>query len=220
MFLVLGEEQPGGLVIVRAPTLRPSSPQNNTLQPNGDSSHLSRRLSPVPQSLPSSDSLVRGTSRPPSIKPKTGPSRAPTGGDRCNGLATMREEPELDEDVRRMEVETNDLRRRSQAKESTTQSSQRPHSIANSSSERYPLDALQPIAECETPQIERNKLLREGQPLPRRREPSTPHSSTPQHSRRSSLSMRGKRISTSFENTGVICASLSRLSCSCFDNGP
>jgi len=103
-----------------------------------------------------------------------------------------------------MESETDHLRQRSRAKDAIDSSFKFPPSTPKSSAQRYLSDALHALPESETPQIERNKLLREGVPLP----PRTPQARTPQHSRRTSMSARGKRISTSFENTGVICASL------------
>ncbi|KAL4064226.1 Mis12-Mtw1 protein family-domain-containing protein [Scleroderma yunnanense] len=158
---LIGEEQPGGLVIVRA-----SSQNHSSSQP-----------------LVSTSSLA-STSQPPSKKLKADSFRAPTGAkQRDVPAAPSREDPELDEDIRQMEDETDDLRRRSRAKESK-----------NHSHGRYPPDTLQPLHNCETPKIQRNKLLRVGQP-------HTPQAQTP---RRTSMSMRGKRISTSFENTGVI----------------
>lgn len=123
----------------------------------------------------------------------------------------MREEPELDEDIRQMESETVHLRQRSRAKDAIDSSFKFPPSTPKHTSQRYPSDALHPLPDSETPQIERNKLLREGVPLP----PRTPQR-TPQHSRRTSMSARGKRISTSFENTGVISTSLPLINHLCF----
>ncbi|KAF9223801.1 hypothetical protein BS17DRAFT_802306 [Gyrodon lividus] len=197
----IGEEQPGGLIIVRAPVPRPLSPQNHSSsQPLTTTSRPSSRPpSSHSQPLPSaSTSTVSGPSKHPSKKYKADPSRASTGAKSRDVLATTREEPELDEDVRQMESEIDHLRSRSRAKEAVNPSFQFPPP-STTPSKRHTPDALQPLPESETPQIERNKLMREGQPLPR-----TTQTQTPSHSRRSSMSMRGKRISTSFENTGVI----------------
>ena len=181
---VIGEEQPGGLVIVRAPA------QQNLFSSQPLVSTSSRPPVSLPQPLAS-------TSQPPPKKLKVDSSRAPTGAkQRDVPAAPSRDDPEIDEDVRQMEDETDDLRRRSRAKESKNQS----HSLQfppSSPSARHPPDTLEPLPDCETPQIQRNKLLRVGQPR-------TPQAQTP---RRTSMSMRGKRISTSFENTGVICTS-------------
>lgn len=178
---LIGEEQPGGLVIVRAPA------QQNLFSSQPLASTSSRPPTFLSQPLAS-------TSQPPSKKLKVDSSRAPTGAkQRDVPAAPPREDLEIDEDIRQMEDETDDLRRRSRAKESNnqTQSSQFPPS---SPSGRHPPDTLQPLPDCETPQIQRNKLLRVGQPR-------TPQAQTP---RRTSMSMRSKRTSTSFENTGVI----------------
>ncbi|KAG9314948.1 Mis12-Mtw1 protein family-domain-containing protein [Chiua virens] len=195
----IGEEQPGGLIIVRAPVQRTASPLNPPSSqpfPTTTTYHPSRQPSSS-QPLPST-STAPATTKPPSKKFKADSSRAPTGSKSRDVLATTREEPELDEDVRRMESETDHLRSRSRAKEAAHPSLQLPLP-PNTPARRHLPDALQPLPESETPQIERNKLMREGPSIPR-----TPQSQTPSHSRRSSMSMRGKRISTSFENTGVI----------------
>ncbi|KAF9232961.1 Mis12-Mtw1 protein family-domain-containing protein [Melanogaster broomeanus] len=196
------EEQPGGLIIVRAPPSRPLSPQNHSSsQPLTitTSRSSSRPPSSHSQPLPStSTSTASGPSKPASKKFKADASRAPTSAKSRDVLATMREEPELDEDIRQMESETDHLRSRSRAKEAVNPSFQFPPSSSTPAKRHIP-DSLQPLHDSETPQIERNKHMRDGQPLPR-----TPQTHTPSHSRRSSMSMRGKRISTSFENTGVI----------------
>lgn len=196
----IGEEQPGGLVIVRAPISRPTTPQNNH-----SSSQPSTTTTQAPSHLPSSlsqpipSSSIAGPSKPPAKRFKADSSRAPTSAKPRDVPSSTREEPELDEDIRQMESETVHLRQRSRAKDAIDSSFKFPPSTPKHTSQRYPSDALHPLPDSETPQIERNKLLREGVSLP----PRTPQR-TPQHSRRTSMSARGKRISTSFENTGVI----------------
>ncbi|KAG6374429.1 Mis12-Mtw1 protein family-domain-containing protein [Boletus reticuloceps] len=200
----IGEVQPGGLVIVRAPVQRAISPLN---PPSSSSQPLPATTSQPPsrppsshsQPLPStSNSIAPGPSKPLSKKFRADSSRAPTSAKSREVLATTREEPELDEDIRQMESETDHLRSRSRAKEAAHPSFQLPPT-ASTPSRRHPPDALQPLPESETPQIERNKLMREGPSIPR-----TPQTPATSHSRRTSMSMRGKRISNSFENTGVI----------------
>ncbi|KAI9000465.1 Mis12-Mtw1 protein family-domain-containing protein [Trametes punicea] len=179
-----GEEQPGGLVIVRAP-----APANRTLQ-----------IEPLP-------SESRSQSRQPSVQPQPSqPSKPPSkklradGSSRAVGKAKDREvyastraDPEVDEDVRQMQSETDTLRRRSQAAEQVagamSGSFQFPARTArsSSSSSRNDIDTIVPIAQQETPQIEKNKFMR----------------GEAGHRRRSSVS-RGKRISSSYEATGVI----------------
>ncbi|KAG8213334.1 Mis12-Mtw1 protein family-domain-containing protein [Butyriboletus roseoflavus] len=196
----IGEEQPGGLIIVRAPVpcaVPPLDPPSSQPLPMATSFPPPRLPTSRSQPLPStSSSILPGPSKPPSKKIRTDSSRAPTSAKSRDVLATTREEPELDEDIRQMESETDHLRSRSRAKEVAHSSLQLPPT-ATTPSKRHPPDTLQPLPESETPRIERNKLMREGPSIPR-----TPQ--TPSHSRRTSMTMRGKRISTSFENTGVI----------------
>ncbi len=105
--------------------------------------------------------------------------------------ATTRAEPEVDEDVRQMQSETDTLRQRSQAAASSMNTDvefpARTPRKPNSSSRRN-IDTTEPIALQETPQIEKNKAMR----------------GESGHRRRSSVS-RGKRVSSSYEATGVIC---------------
>lgn len=210
-YLDIGEEQPGGLIIVRAPVQRAVSPLNPSSQPLPPTSSYPPTRPPSSHSQPppsASNSIAPGPSKPPSKKFKADSSRAPTSVKSRDVLATTREEPELDEDIRQMESETDHLRNRSRAKEAAHPSFYLPPT-ATTPSKRHAPDALQPLPESETPQIERNKLMREGPSIPR-----TPQTQTPSHSRRTSMSMRSKRISTSFENTGVICASPPNTLCS------
>ena len=174
---VNGEEQPGGLVIVRAP-----APSSRTLH-----------IEPLPPE-------TRAPSRPPSVPP---PSKPPAKKLRADGssrsvgkskdrdvYAAPRAEPEVDEDVRQMQSETDTLRRRSQAAGSLNGAAdvQFPPRTPG----RRTVDTTEPLAQAETPQIEKNKAMRgEG-------------SAGSGHRRRSSVS-RGKRISSSYEATGVIC---------------
>ncbi|KAI5990850.1 Mis12-Mtw1 protein family-domain-containing protein [Pisolithus orientalis] len=206
---LIGEAQPGGLVIVRAPQ------QRSLLPPASSQPVLATVSRPLPplrppsssQPLPSSSNALEHPSKKLKLDSS---SRAPTGAKQRDVIAAAREEPELDEDIRQMENETDDLRRRSRAKESTNQSLQFPHSSSSVQRQQHTTDTIQPVPQCETPQIKRNKLMRDGPPQSNHheRQPSTPHSPrTPQGQqtpRRTSMSMRGKRISTSFENTGVI----------------
>ncbi|OCH85569.1 hypothetical protein OBBRIDRAFT_739709 [Obba rivulosa] len=199
---VNGEEQPGGLVIVRAPSARPPS-----VQPPQHSNYSLHPDLPPP----------RATSRPPSAAPPhvpPDPSKQPSkkfkaadistsgrtvgkGKDRSL-YASTRADPEVDEDVRQMQSETDTLRRKSQAAQNAVGNlnseiqfpppKSLPHRQPHPPPSNHRLhDASHPLPLQETPQIERNKIMREGN----------------QHRRRSSLS-RGKRISSSYEATGVI----------------
>ncbi|KAI0649521.1 Mis12-Mtw1 protein family-domain-containing protein [Trametes meyenii] len=179
-----GEEQPGGLVIVRAP-----APTNHAL-----------RIEPLPAES-------RAPSRQPSVQPQApqltkppakklradGSSRSVGKAKERDVYATTRTDPEVDEDVRQMQSETDTLKRRSQAAEQAAGSAPRDFefparpSRTFGSSSRRDVDTVMPIAQQETPQIEKNKIMR----------------GETGHRRRSSVS-RGKRISSSFETTGVI----------------
>ena len=108
--------------------------------------------------------------------------------------AATRADPEVDEDVRQMQSETDTLRRKSQAAEQAAGSLngdvQFPPRTprAPGSSSRRDVDTVAPLAQQETPQIEKNKIMR----------------GETGHRRRSSVS-RGKRASSSYETTGIIC---------------
>jgi kinetochore protein Mis13/DSN1 len=84
----------------------------------------------------------------------------------------------VEEDVRRMEMEADALRR-----------------AANRSRDAIPGDdSLLPLAARETPKIEQNRTMRgEG-------------SRTPRTPRRASMSSRGKRLSNSYDRAGIISA--------------
>src|SRR6267142_7060754 len=88
------------------------------------------------------------------------------------------EDSAVEEDVRWMEVEADALRR----------------TAHRSREELSSGDSLLPLAPRETPKIEQNRAMRgEGS-----RTPGTP--------RRASMSSRGKRLSNSFDRTGIISA--------------
>ena len=190
---VNGEEQPGGLVIVRAP-----APSNRSLH-----------IEPVP-------SETRAPSRPPSVQPQSQPSKPPAkklrtdsssrsvtkAKDRDLYTAAARAEPEVDEDMRQMQSEVDTLKRRSLAAEQAAGSSgvQMPPRTPNATTRRnIDMDTTEPIASAETPQIEKNKMMR----------------GETGHRRRSSVG-RGKRISSSYEATGVICKWQTVFLCSHF----
>ena len=145
-----GEEQRGGLVIIRGskPQQLPSQPSLNTTN------------------------AVAGPSHPPPNKklraaPAKGKHKSPD------------EDGAVEEDVRRMEMETDELRR----------------AASHSHDSLYTSDAFLPLAPRETPKIEQNRAMRrEG-------------SHTPRTPRRASMS-RGKRLSNSFDRTGIISALL------------
>jgi len=114
-----------------------------------------------------------------------------------------------DRQVNEFDDETDQLRRKSRA--NTIDPSLRadnsmfqfppPKAKKNTSSRAMDVDVEVPLAQAETPQQKRNKRLREGPDDEERGRGST---SSGRSGRRASSLSRGKRISTSYENTGVI----------------
>ncbi|KIL64062.1 hypothetical protein M378DRAFT_78848 [Amanita muscaria Koide BX008] len=149
-----------------------------------------------------------------------------------SGISSIAEEDEeqIEDDVRAMEAEANHLRRTSRvyvAESSNSTAStisfpsenNKPRPRSRSRSRMSAVDTIQPLAD-ESLQIVRNKRIREGamaaitavngdathaetsrRGREREREQNTVNG---HHRRKSSISSRGKRISTSFEITGVI----------------
>ena len=109
---------------------------------------------------------------------------------------SIRDEREAEEDVRRMESETDQLRRKSRASEDTVGFANPPFPLQASGTKRRTspgyTDTTQPVNVLETPKQNRNKGLRENGSI---------------NGRRSSNGSRGKRVSTSYEASGIICAS-------------
>lgn len=182
-------------MIIRAPSTRsPSEDPQRTQQP--------LRTAPFP-----SNPLTNGTSaKPPSKKQRTdvpGVHPKPKERDKPpnsrNGTVDLDEDARQSEDVRQMQSETDTLRRRSRPPETINPEFHfpPPDSSLNgkghkpSSQQRGRIREMsQPLPLQETPEIRKNKLLR-GDPV------------VGKTRRKSSLS-RGKRISSTFENTGVI----------------
>ena len=121
-------------------------------------------------------------------------------------VAPTRQDLEVEEDVRRMDAERERLRIREAQAQSTLSSDfkaplllppsvqrRRQTGLAYQDAPSTPvngstIDIIQPIPLRDTPIIDRNRAMR-GEPVERRR---------------SSLSRRGKRASSSFEHTGII----------------
>ncbi|KDQ52709.1 hypothetical protein JAAARDRAFT_162538 [Jaapia argillacea MUCL 33604] len=202
--LINGEEQPGGLVIVRAPPARPPSVPPPSSQPPPQSQHPPRPQStgPYPTKPPSTSQA--GPSQPPSKKfradsrpPNPTTTKVPTTIQQPP-QSTTRPDPELDEDVRLMNSEAEHLRQQSRVQaENLWGNNINPNFAFPAFPKSQPLhpsngsihhrDMSQPLAARETPTIERNRSMR----------------GESHHRRRSSVS-RGKRVSASFEQTGVI----------------
>ncbi|KAF8589354.1 hypothetical protein K439DRAFT_1657984 [Ramaria rubella] len=202
-----GEKKAGGLIITPLP------PTSNAAA--GSSSIHS--IAP-PSRPPSSQRSNHHPKHPPdklnSILDQPGSSTAAAlnkkskskGKEKARGAVPLtRQDLEVEEDIRRMNAERERLRVReadaqSQSMEFTEPLLPPPSSIprrrqsgfASGSGPSTPggttIDITQPIPLRDTPTIDRNRAMR-GEPVERRR---------------SSLSRRGKRASSSFENTGVI----------------
>ncbi|KAH8074803.1 Mis12-Mtw1 protein family-domain-containing protein [Cristinia sonorae] len=190
---VIGEEQPGGLVIVRAPPTRttPSQDSHPDPQPSRSSS-----TQPSQQHPPNSNA-----SKPPSKKFKAAsvepehdnshpppPTARKTEKGKEKAATASHPEPPRSTDARLTEtIPGGHHRARPVAAEkpSILNAFQSP---VNSTPQRGRIqDSSVPIPTSETPQIQKNKIMRGEMP----------------HRRRSSIS-RGKRASSSFETTGVI----------------
>ncbi|PIL35324.1 hypothetical protein GSI_02049 [Ganoderma sinense ZZ0214-1] len=182
-----GEEQPGGLVIVRAPAPTKSSLHIEPVP--AEPRAPSRQPSAQPQSQSQSQQ-----SRPAAKKLRADGSVRAVGKAKDREVyAATRADPEVDEDVRQMQSEADTLRRKSQAAEQAAGSLNTDVQFpprtprAPGSSSRRDVDTVAPLAQQETPQIEKNKAMR----------------GETGHRRRSSVS-RGKRASSSYEATGII----------------
>ncbi|KAH9910123.1 Mis12-Mtw1 protein family-domain-containing protein [Epithele typhae] len=183
-----GEEQPGGLVIVRAPA--PS--RSLQIEPvPAEPRAVSRPPSRPPSAPPPSQSSQ--SSNPPAKKLRAdGSSRSVSKSKDRDVYTTSRAEPEVLEDVRQMQSETESLKRRSQAAGQAAGALNvavdfPPRTSRTPNRRNGNVDTTEPVASQETPQIEKNKAMR----------------GETGHRRRSSVS-RGKRVSSSYETTGVI----------------
>ena len=176
-----GDEEAGGLVIVRAAssTDQTSSQEPASIQPPSRSRSLSvssQTQAPPPKRLKSLASVPSSSSRKP-----------------LSTSQSIRDEREAEEDVRRMESEADQLRRKSRASEDTAGFANPPFPLQASGTKRKTTpgytDTTQPVNVHETPKQNRNKGLRENGGV---------------NGRRSSNGSRGKRISTSYEASGII----------------
>lgn len=176
-----GDEEAGSLVIVRAAssTDKTSSQEPPSIQPPSRSRSLSvSSQAPAPplKRLKTLASVPSSSTR----KPLT-------------SSQSIRDEREADEDVRQMESEADQLRRKSRASEDTVGFADPPFPLQAASSKRKSTpgytDTTQAIDVHETPKQNRNKSLREYGGA---------------NGRRNSSGQRGKRVSTSYETTGII----------------
>ena len=193
-----GDEEAGGLVIVRAAssTDKTSSQEPPSFQPPSRSRSLSvsSQVTGLPLKRFKSLASVPNSS---TLKPSS-------------STQSIRDEREAEEDVRRMESEADQLRRKSRASEDTVGFANPPFPLQVASTKRRTTpgytDTLQPVNARETPKQNRSKILRENGSA----------------SRRSSSGSRGKRISSSYETSGIIGVLYSplRLSIKCAEYKP
>lgn len=201
---VLGEEQPGGLIIVRASSARP--PPSQDVHPSQREPLPPPRYSsvPPPTHLVPNGGLTNGThtghpSKRFRAQPSAPSSSAATKGKAKEVLSNVAEADE-DEDVRQMQSEADVLRQKSLVAGAASANANPafqfspPGPSSNPSKQTHSRGRIrelsQPLPLQETPQQERNRFLRGERG----------------HRRKSSLT-RGKRISSTYQSTGVIGAS-------------
>ncbi len=229
-----GEQQIGGLVITLGPPTHPPSSQElgKPLSSSSRTHHPSRPLSS--QSQRPLTSIPSTSSSQPSQHTKLNNHLSTSTHARSKSKGKERELPavnadgdtDVEEDVRRMNVEAEDLRRQSHIRKAsltsnqlsaefrfppppaTTEKSRQQQHLRDDSGKRSH-DTVQRIPERETPQIHKNKVFRGERPSAKPgATTSSIFNSDPMHPetpgrRRSSMGTRGKRISSCFDS-GVI----------------
>lgn len=178
-----GNGEAGSLVIVQAG----SSTDKTSSQEPPSIQHPSRSRS---------QSVSSQTKGPPLRRFKSLATASPFSNHKPPASSqSIRDEREVDDDVRRMESETEQLRRKSRASAETVGFADPPFPLQVVGTQRRTTpgytDTTQPVNVNETPKQNRKKNLRE-------------HGSV--NGRRSSSGLRGKRASTSYETTGIISA--------------
>ena len=212
--VVVGEEQPGGLVIIRAPPARSSSQDVHPIHIVPQQPSIRASSVPVhPQTHLNGNSL-----RPPAKKLKAdGVGNLQRARSTTPSLRTdhdTEEETRQSEDRQTTQSEIDVLKPRSRLPDSTNSSINPafqfppPEAGGVSRPQKPPSqqrgrirEMTQPLPLQETPEIRKNKIMR-GEVLPG-------------HTRRKSSLSRGKRISSTFESTGVIGEYTSRIRSLC-----
>ncbi|KAL5476599.1 hypothetical protein ACEPAI_3279 [Sanghuangporus weigelae] len=234
-------EKKGNFIITRKPSVPPQSSQDTSREPQRPPSRATHSgTEGISSATATGPSTSKPRSKPPSAASTTDPAfaRVRKKGKGRDVPAGTTGDNEVEEDVRQMNSEADNLRDRSRASiASMTPAAMTielefppPKSSApNGGKSRVQQlkgqfepggpsqtdrEGTIPIAEQETPQIVRNRLFRgESRPPPesglgqsRTTGTSGPPSSSGSGSsrRRSSFSMRGKRVSSTFESTGII----------------
>jgi kinetochore protein Mis13/DSN1 len=197
------------LLIVRAANAEPS--QSQPLPPK-TASHFAFPPPPASQPAPS---VGAGPSSQPSKKFKAAASSSSRPRNpKSNSASRDRvaysgayDDQEVEKDVRAMEDEVDNLRRHSRA-HTTINASLLPSNGSRSKGKEKMADIIIPVPTDDSPQIERNKQLRQGAmdaiTGSRGRSAQVNPNDLGRGQRRKSSVGRGKRQSTSFETTGVI----------------
>ncbi|KAL5525497.1 hypothetical protein ACEPAG_6833 [Sanghuangporus baumii] len=234
-------EKKGNFIITRKPSVPPQSSQDTSREPQRPPSRATHSGTEGTSSATATGpSTSKPRSKPPSAASTTDPAFARVrkkGKGRDVPVGTTGDN-EVEEDVRQMNSEADDLRDRSRASianmtpaamtvelEFPPPKSSAPNGgksrvrqlkgqFEPEGSSQTDREGTIPIAEQETPQIVRNRLFRgesryppeSGSGQSRTTGTSDPPSSSGSGSsrRRSSFSMRGKRVSSTFESTGII----------------
>ncbi|KAF9048263.1 hypothetical protein BDZ89DRAFT_1057838 [Hymenopellis radicata] len=198
-----GEQQPSGLIIVRAPSAPPMNAQSSSRPPTSTSRTNAPAKSTRHASPPAASQPKASTSKVPHPKP----SASQPGLSRSRDiLSSPGDALAIENDVRAMDDESDEYRRQSRAR-STIHSSFFSNGQPSSPKPRRAMsvDVTQPIPISESPVIERNKALRQGAMDAIRQSREEEVSQTPSgHRRRSSVGGRGNRIRVSIESTGTI----------------
>ncbi|KAF8150159.1 Mis12-Mtw1 protein family-domain-containing protein [Crassisporium funariophilum] len=209
------DEGQGGLLIVRAPEFQfssqPATSTNAEQLPPRFSSQPTTAASVASSSKPPSKKF-RADSQPPTARPRA-MSQTKSGLRTSVAFSTVHEDFEVENDVRAMEDEADHLRRNSRVHTTIDVSllSANPAFQPEPSRTKRKskiTDISTPLPDDETSKIERNKQLRSGAmaAIKNGRTTSETNGRNPAqgHRRKSSVGGRGKRISNSFEATGII----------------
>ncbi|KAJ4487538.1 Mis12-Mtw1 protein family-domain-containing protein [Lentinula aciculospora] len=243
--LLNGEEIPGGLVIVRPPSsqgTRTSTRPPSQPPPDRPPSSNSHRPKDSDTSLPPPAKKFRSDSQPSNtFQSGTSTLQTPAGPSSSKHISQTQE---IEADVRAMEDEADQLRRETRARALNPALRQEYHppsrppdpklTTNGHSRKSRILDTTQtlPSAHSESPMIVKNKRLREGAMNAIKSASQEPESAVSSergreatvngsggrrsHRRTSSVNGRGKRISESFEATGILSHPHSSISESSF----
>lgn len=205
------DDNTGGLLIVRAP-----APETSNSQPAPSYTTDSQ----PPRFASQSYADAPGPSKPPAkkfradLQPLRTDSKSKSA--QRDRVASSRDynDSDVEKDVRAMEDEADNLRRKSRAHatintavlggEANIQFSSRSEDQASRSKGKAKATDADDIVERENAQMERNRQMRQGSVDVGGRGRTTDSTSSNGHRRKSSVGGRGKRTSTAFETSGII----------------